>query len=133
MSAERVTYVDSSALVKLVVHEPESHRLNQYLRGRSLVSSALARAEVARAVAGFGEMGTMRIRDVFARVEFVRINDRVLSVAGALVPVELRTLDAIHLATAGLFGDTLAVVVTYDLRMAEAALSSGLRAISPGL
>ena len=58
---------------------------------------------------------------MLARVDQVRINDRVLDAAGAMLPVELRSLDAIHLATAQQLGADLARVVTYDARMAAAA------------
>jgi uncharacterized protein len=132
MSAERITYLDSSAIVKLVVHEPESAALARFLRGkRPVIASALARVEVCRACRSLGSKIDRRVRDVFARVEFVRINDRVIDIAAALAPHELRTLDAIHLATASLFGDSLARVVTYDARMATAARAMGWSVSAP--
>src|SRR6476659_9766469 len=101
MSAERATYLDSSAIVKLVVAEPESAALRRYLRRRRpLVSSALARAEVARALLPLGEAAARRGHEVLARLELLRVSDRILSAAGDLLPAELRTIDAIHLATA---------------------------------
>ena len=97
MSAERATYVDSSALVKLAVREPESAALRRYLtRHRPLVSSALARTEVARALFPFGPEAVRRGRAVLGRVDLLRINDRVLDAAGLLGPPELRSLDAIQ-------------------------------------
>jgi predicted nucleic acid-binding protein len=82
MSAERATYLDSSAIVKLVVREPESATLRAYLRRRRpLVSSALARTEVARAVLALGASAARRAQDVLDRVERVRVNDRVLLAA----------------------------------------------------
>lgn len=132
MSAERITYLDSSALVKLVVHEPESAVLSRFLRGkRPVVASALARVEVSRACHSLGPKVDRRLRDVFARVEFVRINDRVIEIAASLAPPDLRTLDAIHLATALLFNDSLARVVTYDARMAAAARALGWSVSAP--
>jgi len=108
MSAERLTYLDSSAIVKLVVREAESTALLRYLRRRQpLVSSALARTEVARALLGFGAAVMRRGQDVLERVELVRVNDRVLTVAGAVPPPELRSLDAIHFATASILGSGL--------------------------
>jgi predicted nucleic acid-binding protein len=122
MSANRATYLDSSALVKLAVREPESAALRRYLRRRRpLVTSALARTEVIRALLPLGWEAVRRGHDVLARVDQVRINDRVLDAAGAMLPVELRSLDAIHLATAQQLGADLARVVTYDARMAAAA------------
>lgn len=126
MTGERATYLDSSALVKLAVEEPESAALRRYLRRRKpFVASALARAEVARALMPLGEAALQRGRDVLARVELVRISDRVLNAAGTLLPVELRSLEAIHLATAQQLGADLARVVTYDERMAAAARAIG--------
>jgi len=132
MSAERVTYVDSSALVKLAIREPESDALRRYLRRRQpLVSSALARTEVTRALLPLGPEAVRRGHDVLSSVDLVRINDRVLNAAGALAPVELRSLDAIHLATAQQLGTDLTAVVTYDDRMAEAAGILGWRVAHP--
>lgn len=133
MSAERVTYVDSSALVKLAVREPESDALRRYLRRRRpLVSSALARTEVTRALLPLGPAAVQRGHDVLSTVDLVRINDRVLNAAGALAPVKPRSLDAIHLATAQQFGTDLTTVVTYDDRMAAAAGMLGWRVAHPG-
>jgi uncharacterized protein len=126
------TYLDSSAIVKLAVREPESAALRRYLRRRRpLVSSALARAEVARALLPSGEEAVVRGRDVLARLDLVRVNDRVLHVAGTLVPVELRSLDAIHLASAQLLGSDLASLVSYDDRLSEAARQLGYRVARP--
>jgi uncharacterized protein len=122
MSASRATYLDSSALVKLAVREPESVALRRYLqRRRPLIASALARTEVARALLPLGPEAVRRGQDVLARVGLVRINDRVLDAAGAMLPAELRSLDAIHLATALQLGADLARIVTYDDRMTAAA------------
>jgi uncharacterized protein len=132
MNAERVTYVDSSALVKLAVEEPESTALRRYLRRRGpLVSSALAKTEVARALLPLGEAALRAGRDVLATVELVRINDRLLDSAGSLLPPQLRSLDAIHLATAQQLGPDLARVVTYDERMTRAAEALGLSVAAP--
>ncbi|MFS8479854.1 MAG: type II toxin-antitoxin system VapC family toxin [Micromonosporaceae bacterium] len=128
----RATYLDSSAIVKLVVAEPESQALRTYLRRRRpLVSSALARTEVLRALLPAGEIALSRSREALRRLDLVRISDRVLDAAGVLEPAQVRSLDAIHLATAQLLGDDLGEVITYDDRMAEAALSLGLKTASP--
>jgi len=132
MSVKRATYLDSSAIVKLVVHEPESAALSRYLRGRRpIVENALARVEVLRVSLSFGLPVQERARDVLNRLELIRINERVLTLAGGLLPPELRSLDAIHLATASLLGDTLGKVVTYDARMAEAARGLGWSVVAP--
>jgi uncharacterized protein len=132
MSADRATYLDSSALVKLAVREPESAALRRYLRRRRpLVTSALARTEVTRALLPLGPEAVRRGHDVLARVDQVRLNDRVVDAAGAILPVELRTLDAIHLATAQQLGADLARVVTYDERMTAAAKQLGVTVARP--
>jgi uncharacterized protein len=130
--SERATYLDSSAIVKLAVQEPESAALLRYVRRRRpLVTSALARTEVARALLPLGGEAVRRGLDVLSRLEVVRVNDRVLDTAGALLPAELRSLDAIHLATAQLLGADLARIVTYDDRMAEAAANQGRSVVAP--
>jgi len=132
MSTERATYVDSSALVKLASDEPESAALIKYLRRHKwLVTSALARVEVARALMPFGEAVRQRGEDALARCETVRVNDRILRRAGVLQPLELRTLDAIHLASAQGVGDDLGRIVTYDERMKAGAADLGITVISP--
>lgn len=126
------TYLDSSAIVKLAVYEPESAALRRYLRRRQpLVSSALARTEVLRALLPAGDEAVNRGRSVLQRLDLVRVNDRILNSAGMLVPIELRSLDAIHLATAQQLGRDLGVVVTYDDRMSAAAKQLGLRIAHP--
>ena len=131
MNAERVCYLDSSAIVKLVVRERESVALRRYLRGRSLVSSALARVEVARAVMPHGTRTLRKAGEVLARIDLVRINSKVLSRA-AMEPADLRTLDAIHLATASLFGRSLSRFVCYDGRLAGAAKAGDWNVVAPG-
>ena len=128
----RTTYLDSSAIVKLVVAEPESDALRRYLRRRKVyVSSALARAEVARALLTFGPAATQRGETVLARIDLVRVSDTVLRAAGALLPEDVRTLDAIHLATAQQLGPDLARLITYDTRMETAAKTLGIKVEAP--
>jgi predicted nucleic acid-binding protein len=133
MSAERkLTYVDSSAIVKLAVQEPESAALRRFLaRRQPLVSSALARTEVARALLPSGPEAVARGEEVLRRIQLLRINDRVLSAAGRLLPPELRSLDAIHLASADQLGASVRQIVTYDERMAEMARTIGWLVVAP--
>jgi predicted nucleic acid-binding protein len=126
------TYVDSSAIVKLAVREPESDALRKHLRRRRpLISSGLARTEVLRALRPGGENSLIAGRRVLARIDLVRVNDRMLNLAGSLLPEELRSLDAIHLATAGSLGVDLGEIVTYDERMAAAAHAMGYKVSAP--
>lgn len=126
------TYLDSSAIVKLAVREPESLALRRYLRRRPfLVSSALARTEVLRALLSAGDDAVSRGHSVLQRLDLVRVNDRILNAAGMLQPSSLRSLDAIHLATAQQLGDQLSAVVTYDDRMTAAAERLGYSVVQP--
>ncbi len=132
MSAERVTYLDSSAIVKLAAEEPESAALRHFLHRRHrLASSALAQTEVARALMDDGPVAVRRGREVLRTVNLIRVNDDVLTLAGELQPPELRSLDAIHLATAQLLGQDFGRMVTYDERMAETARFLRMRVVSP--
>jgi predicted nucleic acid-binding protein len=125
-------YLDASAIVKLAVREPESTALRRYLRSRHpRVSSALARTEVARALLDKGEAARKAGRRALADLDLLRVDNRVLDLAGALLPFELRTLDAIHLATAQRLGVDLARLCTYDGRMRDAAEELGIAVIAP--
>lgn len=126
------TYLDSSAIVKLAIAEPESDALRRYLeRRRPLVSSALARTEVMRALFSEGEAALERGRAVLASLEMVRVNNRVLDAAGSLAPAHLRSLDAIHIATAQRLGADLGCLVAYDERLLHAAHQAGIATAAP--
>lgn len=133
MNAEtRLTYVDSSAIVKLVVAEPESKALRRYLvRRQPLVSSALARTEVARALLPAGADVAARGEEALRRIQLLRLNDHLLREAGRVQPAELRSLGAIHLASVHEMGRLVRQIVTYDERMAAAAQASGFSVASP--
>lgn len=132
MSTEPVTYLDSSAIVKLVIREPESAALRHYLLQRKpMVSSALARAEVSRAVLAFGLSAQRAAQEVLGRIDLLRVNNRILSIAGTLEPASLRTLDAIHLASALSLEETLADFVCYDHRLSQAAANQGWKVENP--
>jgi predicted nucleic acid-binding protein len=121
-------YLDSSAFVKVLVEEPESGALRAFLADHPArrVSSALLRAEALRAVRHLGSGTLAAIREGLRRVDLIGIDDRILE------PRILRTLDAIHLATALTLGDDLDAIVTYDDRMTEAARLLGLSTVRPG-
>ena len=132
MGAEKILYLDSSAIVKLVVREPETAALRRFLRRpHTLVSSALARAEVLRAVMPHGDKAGRTAEAVLARIELLRINDRVLRAAGSLPPAGLPTLDAIHLASALTLRDNLTHIVCYDERLTDAAAECGMITTAP--
>jgi predicted nucleic acid-binding protein len=128
-------YLDSSALVKLVKKEAESDALRRFLRrhrsdGR--VTSELSRVEVVRAVAGGGPDAVAHARRQLARVDQVHLDRDLLDVAATLpTSAVLRSLDAIHLATAHSIGKDLRSVLTYDARMKDAAAALGMTVDAP--
>ncbi len=127
-----MVYLDSSALVKLVVAEPETPALRRFLLGESArVSCALARTEVLRAVQPLGAIAIGKARRLLRGIDLIRIDDALLDSAGLLEPSTLRSLDAVHLAAALLVAPALHAVVTYDRRMAEAASRLGLAICAP--
>ncbi len=129
----RALYLDGSAFLKLVVEEAESAAAAAFLAGRDArrVASALLRTEAVRAVRHLGPEALPTVREGLRRVDLIAIDDRILDAAGILEPRVLRTLDAIHLATALAVGDDLEAIVTYDERMVEAARLLGLPIATP--
>ena len=127
-------YLDSSAILKLVVSEPESKALFQLLHHWPIrVSSELARTEVLRALrrAGVKAPEFRRGQKALERIGLMPVESRTLSDAALLKPVLMRSLDAIHLATALSLGGDLAGIVTYDDRLSKAASESRVRVLSP--
>jgi predicted nucleic acid-binding protein len=128
-------YLDSSALVKLVQQESESGALRGFIldhKPDTLVTSALARVEVVRAVWGGGHRAIEQARRQLARLDQIVLGGALLDRAAGLAPqVQLRSLDAIHLAAAQTVGDDLRAIVTYDRRMADAAGALGLVVQTP--
>jgi hypothetical protein len=127
-------YLDSCALVKLIQREAESSALRRCLRRRRddrRVTSALARVEVVRAVAG-GPNAIAHARRQLTRVDQVALDRDLLDAAATLTPSErLRSLDAIHLASAHALAADLRAMVTYDERMATAGLALGMMSEAP--
>jgi predicted nucleic acid-binding protein len=132
MSAS-VAYVDTSAFVKLIVAEPESEALATRLRRwPQHASSTLLRTETVRALRRSGNGRLLgQARRLMGAVTLIGLDAPLLDRAGELDPADLRSLDAIHLAAALSIGPDLAVVVTYDDRLRDAARAAGLDAESP--
>jgi predicted nucleic acid-binding protein len=128
-------YLDSSALVKLVQREPESQALRQYLkqhRDDERVASELARVEVIRSVMAGGPTAVAHARRLLARLYLMALDRELLDRAATLAPSSLvRSLDAIHLASAELLGADLRALLTYDVRMTQVASSLGLPVEAP--
>ncbi len=128
-----VWYIDSSALVKTVLREAESDALVDWLDGRDrLAACDLVRVEAARAIRASVPAAVPRLRQAIDTLILIRLDDAIYETAAALDPPSLRSLDAIHLASALSVGADLAGIVTYDARMAAGARSLGLRVESPG-
>jgi hypothetical protein len=127
-----VAYLDSSALVKLVVPEPESRALVAFIGAwPKRVSSRLAQVELLRAVRRCPPDLVTRTRRVLATLTLREVDGSVAEAAGLRDPPSMRSLDAIHLATAMMLGDSLGVFVAYDARMQEAARAAGLEVSAP--
>ncbi len=132
-------YLDSAALIKLLRKEPGSGELQVWLverAGAVLVSSVLAEVEIARALHRVEPAALARIPSVLGRVHRHEINAAVRATAGAYLDAHLRSLDAIHLATAQLLAEQFDLrfeaFVTYDKRLLAAATEIGLPVASPG-
>jgi uncharacterized protein len=127
-------YVDSSALVKLVIEEPESIPLEGYLpRDALLATSRIALVEVPRATALANPSEDVRKETarLLQACVLVAVGDRVLRQAAAITSREVRTLDAIHLSTAlYIEADEL---IAYDGRLLAAAEAQGVAVAAPGI
>jgi len=126
-------YVDTSALVKLVVAERETAALSAWARAAEapLVSSDLARAELVRAVRRAAPDAVIQARAVLDSLTLLSLSTATVESAGQLDPTLLRTLDALHLASALSLGDDLDAVITYDDRLAAAASAYGVTVNAP--
>lgn len=128
-------YLDASAAVKLAVAEPESEALRAFLSGcdDGFVSSSLLAVELRRAAlrANDPAMALAAVATVIPAIRLVRIDDEVIGHAGILMPPSLRSLDAIHLATALSLGSAVEAMVCYDARLAKAAFDAGIKVQYP--
>ncbi len=127
-------YLDSSAIVKLVHVEPQTAALRTWLTTRSnlpLVSSMLARVETARALRRTDPAALVNLPLVLGAINFIAIDEGVCAAAAAYPEPLLRSLDAIHLATAAVVASALTAFVTYDKRLVAAATADGLPVAAP--
>ena len=108
--------------------------LNAWVKAEHVraVSSDLARTETIRAVRRYRPELTVEARSLFDSVTCVRITPEIVERAALLDPPGLRSLDTIHLATALELGNEIDGLVTYDERLARAALERGIPTITPG-
>lgn len=127
-------YLDTSAFLKTVLGEAESAALQSYLDGHpdaGLVSSSLLAVEARRSVLRHQSARLPRTDLILGQIELLAISDAVIESAGRLPDPMLRSLDAIHLATALLIRDDLEALLTYDPRLTEAAEAHGLATAAP--
>jgi predicted nucleic acid-binding protein len=120
-------YLDSSALVKLVISEPETRALRAFLRQRAERSTTCVRA-----VAPHGDDAVATAREVFGALFEIPLSRHVLDRGGVLAhELTLRSLDAIHLSAAEEIRPHITTIVTYDRRMADAARQRAFDVAAP--
>jgi predicted nucleic acid-binding protein len=126
-------YWDTSALVKLVESEPGSTeaRTTWQTIEATHVTSLLGRIELTRVFAAKSAAKRAAAADLLQRLYLMPIDETVAAAAATLPPAGLRTLDAIHVASASTLAPDLTAVVTFDHRLGEAAALAGLPALTP--
>jgi predicted nucleic acid-binding protein len=131
-TADMALYLDTSALVKLVAVERQSEQLEDFVGERRIISSQIATTELIRAIAR-RHAGLMEAaEDLVADMSLLAVDEELTTAAAWILPWSVRSLDALHLASAQSLGAALEAMVTYDKRMAEAGRTVGLRVMSPG-
>lgn len=130
-------YIDSSALLKLIFDEAESSALAGWLGPLEStgppVSSELARIEVLRGCRRIDPRTLPAARALLAGLDLIPISADIVDHASEIGDGLLRSLDAIHLASAAGMGNEVTTFVTYDHRLAGAATAEGLAVTSPGV
>jgi len=127
-------YFDTSALVKLVFEESESAALVEWLSVREdvpKVSSDLSTVELLRACRRVDDDAVESANLLLGGIDLLPMDRAIVERAGSLVPTELRSLDAIHLASALSVKTNLTALVAYDARLCSAATGAGLEVVSP--
>lgn len=131
-------YMDTSALTKLLIAEPETAELQGWLtaqteQGESAATSTLGRVELMRTVARYGTTGQSdRARYLLDGLDVLPLTETVMTLAESIGPATLRSLDAIHLAVAAHFSHELSAFVSYDHRLLSGCRDIGLATASPG-
>lgn len=127
----RRCYLDTSAAVKLLVDEAESDALVDEIRRRevTIVACLLLETELRRVVAREPALTQQAVTQLLRGVDLYELPPPLFTEAGLLPGASLRSLDALHLAAA--IRLEVEAVITYDVRMAEAATSLGLEVLAP--
>jgi uncharacterized protein len=129
-----VIYFDTSALVKLVFDEAESAALAEWLTRRAdvpKVSSDLATIELLRTCRRVDEGAVEGANLLLGGIDLIPMDRAIVEKAATLVPTELRSLDAIHLASALSLQSDLTALVAYDAKLCSAAADAGIEVVSP--
>jgi predicted nucleic acid-binding protein len=127
-----IWYLDTSALAKFVRVEPETTPLRRWLASRRWILSDLHRTELRRAATRAGGRAPARAERLLAESDVIRVDADVFDRAGRLLSLDLRSLDALHLAAALTLGSDLAGIVVYDERLRSAAVSAAIEVAAPG-
>jgi predicted nucleic acid-binding protein len=128
-TAAKLVYLDTSAAVKLISDERESEGVRSYLDGGpTIVSSDLLETELRRIGVRYG-IDQVLITAVLNGVTLTPLTRDQYREAGLYPEIGLRSLDALHLASA--LGVDAAAILTYDIRLAEAARAHGLEVVAP--
>lgn len=133
-----MNYFDTSALIKLLAPEIESDALTIWMarqanEGESIGTSAIGRIELARASARMGDPDTVsQAQYICEQVETIPLTEATTLLAETIGWPILRSLDAVHLASAVIVRDQITAFVSYDKRLLEAARAEGLPVVSPG-
>lgn len=137
--APAVLYLDTSAMLKLLVREAESAAIEQeLLQWDELATSVITEIELPRAVARAREErpdavidGSIVLQGVLASAAIIPLSENIVTAARSVKPVNVGALDAIHIASAISLGRQLAGVATYDKRMQDALQPLGINVVAP--
>lgn len=134
--SSRFFYVDTSAALKLLLEEEHSTHLYGMFEGTRdsvpWVSSEILRVELMRTVRRVAPVMLLEALETLEHLGFVHLATDVVDAAIREPDPALRSLDALHVATARVLGDQVEGFVTYDRRQAAAASAAGLPVLSPG-
>jgi predicted nucleic acid-binding protein len=131
---EGLYYLDASAYLKLVVAEPESRALRSWVRAQdaNVFASEILRVEALRTARRHSPEALLEARERLDAITLLAVTSDICERASELDPGILRSLDAIHLATALSAGDRLQGALSSDQRLSAACVAHGVRVIAPG-
>lgn len=129
----QLAYVDASALVKLFIPESESEAVEAVLRADwpAQIASEVLSVEISRVALKHSREASLRAIEILKPVALMPLTSQIRADAARIHPPILRTLDAIHLASALSARDQVGAVFTYDTRLADACRDAGLRVLAP--